>query len=304
VYEKELGKGKIKGKKMKTQHHLIIGANGIIGSALFSRLQSQGAAVWGTSKRSDINQENIFAFNLLDDPATAPFATHPFDIVYLCAGVCRMALCEDDPITTSKINIDGMMSVARYFRDKGAFVVFLSTNQVFAGDQSFVPDDAPHQPLNEYGRQKAIVEQQIRTQCPRSAIVRLTKVVEPNMQMISNWMTRLKEHQPVEAFHDMMLAPVTLRQVLDVIVNVGQEKRSGCYQVSGAEDVSYFDVANYLATQLNRPATLVQSVSAVDKGIKKTFLPRFTTLSCSSTIALCGQKPPHFTEVVQESFEI
>jgi dTDP-4-dehydrorhamnose reductase len=215
-----------------------------------------------------------------------------------------MALCEDDPIGTSKINIDAMMSAAKYFSDRGAFIVFLSTNQVFYGNQSFVPENAPYQPLNEYGRQKSVVEEQIRENCPRSAIVRLTKVVEPNMAMIKNWIERLRLGQPIEAFHDMMLAPVSLRQVLDVLTRVGEAKQNGCYQVSGSEDVSYADVANYLTTCLKTNTNLVHPVSALDKGIKKTFLPRFTTLSCSSTIALCGQKPPHFSEVVQECFDL
>ena len=288
-----------------TQTHLVLGANGIIGSALFSRLQSTGVSTWGTTRRSNATpQQNMLPFDLLDPPATWPFANHHFDVVYLCAGICRMSLCEDDPIGTSKINIDGMMTAAKQLSDQGAFIVFLSTNQVFAGSEAFVPENAPDQPLNEYGRQKSIVEQQIRAHCPRSAIVRLTKVVEPNMPMIKNWIERLQQHQPIEAFHDMMLAPVSLRQVLDVLIRVGEEKQNGCYQVSGAEDVSYLDVANYLATRLESKSTLVHPVSAIDKGIKKTFLPRFTTLSCSSTIAICGQKPPHFSEVVQECFDL
>jgi dTDP-4-dehydrorhamnose reductase len=286
-------------------NHLVVGANGNIGSALFSRLKASGAAVWGTSKRSCVeSQENIIAFNLLEPSFTWSFANHNFDVAYLCAGVCRMALCEDDPIGTSKINIDGMTNLAKYLAEKGTFIVFLSTNQVFSGESSHVLEEASYQPLNEYGRQKAVVEQYIREHCPRSAIVRLTKVVEPKMQLIQQWIEKLQQHEPLDAFHDMTLAPVALRQVLDVLVKVGEAKRPGCYQVSGAKDVSYFELAKYVAKRLGASEDLVRSVSALDKGIKKTFLPRFTTLSCSSTIALCEQKPPSFSEVVQECFEI
>ena len=284
---------------------LVVGANGGIGSALYSKLKSANVRVWGTSQRLLSNQDaDIFYLNLLDSPIDWRFPIESFDVVYLCAGICRMALCEEDSVGTSKVNIDGMTALARHLSDAGAFIVFLSTNQVFSGSEPHVHEQAAYQPLNEYGRQKVIVEEFIKQHCPRSAIVRLTKVVEPNLPMIKNWIDRLQGHQPIEAFSDMVLAPVSLRQVVEVLVQVGHQMQAGCFQVSGMEDVSYLDVAHYLAAQLKRPPSLVQAVSALDKGIKKTFLPRFTTLSCSSTIALCGQKPPHFSEVVQECFEM
>ncbi len=284
--------------------HLVIGANGGIGSALYSRLKASVETVWGTTQR-DLNSEDpqLFYLNLLDSPADWRFPNASFDVVYLAAGICRMALCESDPAGTSKVNIDGMTRLARFLSESGAFVVFLSTNQVFSGNDAFVTENAPYRPLNEYGRQKAVVEEFIKQHCPRSAIVRLTKVVEPNMAMINQWVERLLNNKPIEAFNDMMLAPVSLSLVVDVLVQVGAQKKPGCYQISGAEDVSYLVLAQYLASCLNRSQSLVQSVSALDKGIKKTFLPRFTTLSCSSTIALCGLIPPHFSEVIKECFQ-
>ncbi len=289
----------------KPHNYLVVGVNGTIGSALFAQLQLSGASVWGTTQRSSsANQPSIFYLNLLDSPSTWQFPDVNFDVVYLCAGICRMALCEEDPVGTCKVNIDGMVALARRLSDAGAFIVFLSTNQVFSGQSSFVAEDAVYQPLNEYGRQKSVVEILIRQHCPQSAIVRLTKVVEPNMQMIKNWIDRLKQHQSIEAFHDMVLAPVALRQVVEVLISLGDKQLAGCYQISGAEDVSYLDVANFLAQSLECPSSLVQPVSAIEKGIKKTFLPLFTTLSCSSTIAMCGQKPPHFSDVVHECFDI
>lgn len=286
-------------------NQLVIGANGGIGSALYARLQADGAAVWGTSQREVAQQDaRIFHLDLQDAASAWRFPVSSFDVAYLCAGICRMALCEEDPVGTSQVNITGMTALVRRLADMGAFVIFLSTNQVFSGDTSHVLENAPYSPLNEYGRQKAVVEEFIKQHCPHSAIVRLTKVVEPNMQIIQNWIERLLLHQPIDAFHDMMLAPVSRKQVVDVLTQLGQKKQSGCYQISGVDDVSYLDVAHYLAKCLNRPQSLVQSVSALDKGIKKNFLPRFTTLAGSSTIALCGQKQLHFSEVVQECFDI
>jgi len=293
---------------MSVRNHLVVGIKGTIGSALFNHLrllaQTTGDSVWGTTHKEEVvKQPQIFHLNLLDSSASK-LPDERMDVAYLCAGVCKMALCENDPAGTYKANVEGMAALARRLSDAGAFIVYVSTNQVFSGDEPYVLPDAPYRPLNEYGRQKSQIETLIRTYCPRSSIVRLTKVIEPEMPLIKNWIDLLTRHQPVQSFHDMMLAPVTLRQVIDVLVKVGQKQQPGCYQVSGAEDVSYYALACYLAQQLDRPLSLVQSLSAMDAGIKKSFLPRFTTLNCSSTITLGGETPPQFSDVVHECFDL
>ncbi|MDR3491441.1 MAG: sugar nucleotide-binding protein [Gammaproteobacteria bacterium] len=285
--------------------YLVIGKNGTIGSALYARLQSMGASVWGTIHRPEaVDQQNVFYLNLLDQPSSWVFPNIQFDIVYLCAGICRMDLCEEDHIRTRQTNVKGMIALACHFSDAGATVVYLSTNQVFSGNVPFVSATAPYQPQNEYGHQKAETEDLLKRYCQQWIIVRLTKVVEQNMLLIKNWIDLLTNNQPIQSFHDMMLAPVSLREVIDVLVLLGKTKQTGYYQISGAVDISYYILANYLADCLGRSRSLVESVSAIEKGVKKIFLPLVTTLDCSSTIAFCDWKPPHFSEVVHECFDI
>lgn len=278
---------------------LVIGINGTIGSALFKHLKIAGTPVWGTTHRAI--DDHVFYLNLQDDPASWHFPDVHFDVAYLCAGICRMALCEDDPIATQKVNISGMGALAKRLADDGTFIVYLSTNQVFSGEHPFELTNAPHQPTNEYGRQKAEIESYIRTNCPRHAIVRLTKVFEPNISLIQNWINSLTHGQAIKAFHDMPLAPVSLNQVVETLALIGQLQQTDTYHISGSEDVSYHELATYLAQQLKCSIDLVQSVSAIDAGIKKIFLPRFTTLDCSSTIRLGGKTPPHFMDVLAET---
>jgi dTDP-4-dehydrorhamnose reductase len=282
-----------------------VGANGAIGSALFARLQADPALnVWGTTYKEELSSQ-LFHLNLADPPSAWQFPAIHFDVVYLCAGICRMALCERDPAGTHQVNVIGMQALVEVLAKRGAFIVYLSTNQVFSGDTAFVSTKAPTQPVNEYGRQKAQMEDVLLTSYAEcSAILRLTKVVEPHMPMIEDWIAQLILQQPVTAFQDMMLAPVSLRQVLDVLMVLGLKRSAGIYHLSGAEDMSYLQLASFLAQQLKRPLSLIQAVRALEKGIQKSFLPRFTTLDCSSTIARCAQLPMHFSEVMRECFDL
>lgn len=278
----------------------------MIGSSLFARLQAMSIPVWGSTHQpaAAIAKNNIFYLNLLDPPSAWQFPTISFDVVYLCAGVCRLALCEENSAAARKVNIDGMIALARYFANAGAFIVYLSTNQVFSGNEPCVLPSATYQPQNEYGRQKMQAEELLKAHCQHLAIIRLTKVIAQSTSLIANWISCLRQHQLIHAFHDMVLAPVSLNQVLDVMISIGHGKQAGCYHVSGAQDVSYYDIAVYLAKCLQQSELLVQATSAIEHGMQKSFLPRFTTLDCSSTIAICGSKPPQFTEVMQECFGI
>lgn len=282
--------------------HLVIGMNGTLGSALFARLRESGAAVWGTTQRQQMLADSSTLYLNLRDPSSWSF-TQKFDVVYFCAGICRMNLCENDPLDTYHVNVDATLALAQRLSDQGAHFIFLSTNQVFSGDVPFAAADASYQPLNEYGRQKAKIEELLRTNIPSLAIVRLTKVVEPRMPLIQNWIQNLRQGETVQAFIDMMLAPVTLRQVIDVLVKIGEKKQNGIFQVSGVEDISYYDLANYLAKHLGCASSLVQAANAEQNGMRKSFLPKFTTLDCSSIIAAVSENPPHYAEVLQECFE-
>tara|TARA_R110000868_G_scaffold318690_9_gene579426 strand:- start:518 stop:1357 length:840 start_codon:yes stop_codon:yes gene_type:complete len=277
--------------------------NGTIGSALLARLQADGVSVMGTTQRPDAVLDQHAMYLNLQDPSSW-HVDRRVDVVYLCAGICRMSLCEEDPLGTLKINVDATLALARQLAKQGAFVVYLSTNQVFSGQKAYAEADGEYGPQNEYGRQKAKIESLLTKHIPSLAIVRLTKVVEPHFPLIQGWIQALLQNQSVRAFTDMVLAPVSLRQVVATLVKIGQGKKSGVYQISGAEDVSYFDLASYLAQKLGRPRELILAANAAEGGMKETFLPRFTTLDCSSIIATFGENPPHYREVLQECFAL
>lgn len=286
---------------------LIVGMDGTIGSALYQRLQTQADNIYGTTYRKtalESPNDHIIYLDLGQTAANWDFKGHSFDVAYLCAGVCRMNLCESDPKSTRSINVDGMEALIQRLTDAGTFIIYLSTNQVFSGREPYAKVDAPYEPVNEYGRQKAEVEIYIKSHSTQYAIVRLTKVVEPGMLLIQNWIDQIAKGTSFRAFADMPLAPISIRYVVDTLILIGQKMQTGIYHLSGTEDVSYHQLATYLSQCLERDPTLVQSTSALDAGIQKNFLPQFTSLDCSSTIALSGKTPPKLQEVLHECFGI
>lgn len=239
------------------KHPLIIGA-GLVGGALAKHLPN--ATVWSRSRGFD-----------LADEATWPDATG-FDVVFFCAALARMNQCESDPAGTAHINVTQTIKLLEKLQQNGTHCVFLSTNQVFDGSKPFIEANAPTSPLNEYGRQKVVVEEWCNAH-DHCAVLRLSKVIAPEMPLFDGWFAGWARGEAAEAFADMSLAPVWIDDVVAALVQMGQEKRVGIQQISGSEDVSYAEVARRLAPQKD----LVKAISYRDKGIPNIHSARYSS---------------------------
>ncbi len=80
--------------------------------------------------------------------------------VVLCtAAVSNVELCEREPAAARAVNVDATLALAGAAREAGATFVFLSSEYVFDGEHGPYAEEPPRSPINEYGRQKAEVEE-------------------------------------------------------------------------------------------------------------------------------------------------
>ena len=114
------------------------------------------------------------------------------------------------------------------------------------------------------------------------AILRLAKVVSPDMALVRGWIDALKQRKPIRAFHDMTMAPAPTALVGDVILALLQSRAEGIFQFTGPRDVSYADTGRYLAARLQADPKLVEETSALDNGLPDGATPRHTTLELSA----------------------
>ncbi|MFP6733850.1 MAG: sugar nucleotide-binding protein [Rhodospirillales bacterium] len=136
---------------------IILGASGLIGGQLY-----QDAGGIGTYHRNPV--AGLKPFDLLADCLTGlvPDLGAGDWVAVLSAEVDPMRVA-DDPAATRALNVDATLAVMETARERGAGVLFLSSEAVFDGaDGGYSEIDATH-PLFEYARQKAEVENQLKT---------------------------------------------------------------------------------------------------------------------------------------------
>lgn len=279
---------------------LIIGADGAIGLALERYLLARGDEVIGTSRRDPPPDDRIHLD--LADPGIAD--THPpdCDVAIVCAAMARFADCRDKPELARAINVTGPEAIGRKVVSNGGRILYLSSSVALACDRPHAPADQPRDPRSAYGRFKAEGEEAILALGPGASVFRLTKVMVPDMELFNGWIDSLSRGQAVKAFLDQTFSPLRMSDVVAGLAAAIDDAGSGIYQISGAGDPSYADVARHFARRLGQPDDLVESALAVDNGIDPSDVTRFTSLDTSRITALTGWRPPDPFAVLDEVF--
>lgn len=280
---------------------LVVGADGLIGNALMNCFRRTGARVIGTTMRSQLVNETCIYLDLAKDLESFK-CPHAVQVAFICAGVTKIDACKQDPERTAHINVCAISKLSEMLVSRGAFVVYLSTNQVFDGKKPYRLPDDPHSPIIEYGRQKSEAEQRIKKLGDAVAIVRFTKILSSASSLFSIWIDELKKGKIIQPYMDMYLSPIPVACAVTVLQMIAYQRLAGITQVSGTRDVSYADAAKFGAKLLGVDLSLVQPHSALESGQHIEALPMHTTLDITRLRILLGVEPPDVLWTIEKAF--
>ena len=256
---------------------LVVGGDGQIGRAVLRRARRAGRDVVATTRRPQPAGGAACHLDLAHD-LSGWRPPEGIAVAVLCAAVTSVARCQADPAGTHAINVEALWTVSQALFAAGAFVVFPSTNLVFDGSVACRRAEELVCPTTEYGRQKAEVEGRLLAAGDQAAVVRLTKVLTPDMPLIAGWLEALKHGQVIRPCSDMVLSPLSLGFAAEVLWRVGSERVPRITQASGHEDITYAELAAHVAGRLGVAPDLVQPTTSAEAGLAVANVPRHTTL--------------------------
>ena len=256
--------------------YLIIGGDSIIGKALSAFWEEKKIPYCASTRHSEqVNQKRPYID--LASLIWRQLQTGQYDAVVFCAAATKLADCEEYPEATRAINVEATLALARFMALRGSYLLFLSTNQVFDGTKPHRKVSDQVCPINEYGRQKADAERLFRQES-RSAVLRLSKVIYPDLPLLRLWESRLQTGQTIEAFTDMYLAPISLEKVVKRIDQLVHNQETGIFHISGEEDISYYSFAqSYFSNIPNADKLIQKSTCSKANSLGIQFL-RYTSL--------------------------
>jgi dTDP-4-dehydrorhamnose reductase len=272
---------------------LIIGKESLIGRAI-SQIADEKHISWeGTSRRAG---EQWFV-DLSMPSASWQIPTQATTAI-ICAARTKLSDCEVNPDESRAINVTATVELARRLTAQECRVVFLSTNQVFSPNLSAPPDEsAPVSPANEYGRQKAEAEAAILALSQKNIVIRLTKVIHDTSNLFQDWMRKFAKNEPIGAYENLWLAPVSLALAANTILQICLSKKAGIFHISSSDSIAYKDLAKMLASVQGADTNLVQAMSAPVPNSANS-----CTLACPGTLKAIGFQGPFSKDSINEVF--
>jgi len=144
----------------------IIGATGYVGSALFANANKAGSAL-GTSSSGGKGLLPL----CLDAPAYFDYGKiRSGDVVLLTAAISAPDICAREHDRAWAVNVTGTSSFIKSVIDRGARVVFFSSDTVYGERENAFDESAACNPAGEYAEMKCEVEQRFSANASFKAI--------------------------------------------------------------------------------------------------------------------------------------
>lgn len=133
----------------------IVGATGYVGSALFANANKAGFTL-GTSSSGG----NNFLSLRLDAPSDFDYGKiRPDDVVLLTAAISAPDICAREHDRAWAVNVTGTSSFIQSVIERGARVVFFSSDTVYGEREDEFDEKAACNSVGEYAEMKREVEQ-------------------------------------------------------------------------------------------------------------------------------------------------
>lgn len=239
---------------MKKQKILVTGINGFIGSR-FKKLAADKFQITGfvhQGNKSIRNRE--YAFNLIKKSSA--------DIILHLAACTHIDRCEAEKPKGTKslpwqINVIGTKNIADACAENKKFLVFLSTECVFDGKDSWYKETDEPRPVNWYGITKLEGEREIEKSKVKYLILRSTlayghPVFNP-YDPYHFFLNKILNNQYIKAVDDQHLSLTFVDDLVASLKVLIENKAHGLFHYAGGESISPYEFALLIGKYFKKP---------------------------------------------------
>lgn len=174
------------------------------------------------------------------------------DLVVHCGAFTAVDACESDPDRAWSVNAMGTRHVADGCARSGAFLVHVSTDYVFDGEQHepYVEWDRPN-PRSVYGRSKLGAEQEVQALLPGAAIVRTSWVAGAHGTNVVATVLRLLATDPGREFafvDDQRGCPTFTADLAPALRAIGAARRPGTFHITNQGATTWYGLVGEILT--------------------------------------------------------
>ena len=279
---------------------LITGGNGLLGFKLIQQAAAAGHQVAAMSRQAPAYRDgSISGWHQVDlrYAAAVPRHIHQVrpDAIVHTAAMTNVDACELHPEEAWETNVTATDHVVRAAREVGAYLVLLSSDYVFSGEEGpYSEADLPGPAGSVYGRTKLEAESLVLGQCPDAAVARTSLLYGHAPHARPNFVTWLVENlrlgREAAVVTDQTGSPTLADNLAEMVLAMVSRRATGVYHAVGPEWISRLEYAIRIARSFGLdPRLLKPALSAELK--QPAPRPRHSGLIGDRVLSDLGVKP-------------
>lgn len=281
-------------KSTKPPKIVITGASGLLGRALMARFSTINPIGYAFTraeklalKKVDLTNQQQMRYALEQDSP---------DIIIHAAAERRPNICTDNQEQALELNVQATENIARYAKESGAWLLYLSTDYVFDGTQPPYAPNSTVNPINFYGKSKLSGELVIKETLDQYGILRVGMLYGKTEHLAESAVTTLiplLDAKEGQADHYCKRYPIYTMDVANACWQLAQHalvtsKFHGTWHYCTPEPLTKYQILMQIAKLLNKESAHIKPIL---KPMDNTPRPYDCALDCSSLFQL-GVKPP------------
>jgi len=243
---------------------LIIGASGFIGRNIFNYLNANNYEVYGTKNAS--RNDSFIKFDLLHDKienCIPNFLIDSKEQVYavICSYISQIDRCLLEKEVSYIVNVEKMISLINDLESLNFRIIFLSTSAVFDGYDGYYTEEAPRNPICEYGKHKVLVEKFLEKKESEHILnMRIDKIVGDRHyenHLFAQWYDSIKQNKAILCIKNQILSPTYVNDIARAIEISSALKLSGTFHVANSEYFTREELANHFLKAINNKTKII-----------------------------------------------
>lgn len=267
---------------------LLISPHGMLGRAWRDLLEEKGDKYLFCARPD---------FDITDPTSIRRHVTPDVDIVVNCCAYTDVDGAEEHEDEATAVNGTGVGDLADACKEAGALLVHYSTDYVFNGNATApYPVDAPIEPINAYGRSKAVGERLIRDSGCEHLILRTSWLYAPwGKNFVKTIASAAQKRDTLKVVDDQRGRPTSCEHLAATSMKLIEAQArvtpgsQGTFHVTDGGECTWYDFAKRIAAHAN-PGCRVNPCTS-DEYPTPAKRPGYSVLDLSETEAITGPMP-------------
>jgi dTDP-4-dehydrorhamnose reductase len=270
---------------------VVIGADGMLGRSWAELLTARGV---------DHASTTLADLDITDPSAVERFVRPGTKWVVNCAAYTLVDAAESHEDLANEVNGYAVGRMAERCKAVGATLLHYSTDYVFDGAATVpYPTSHPRNPVNAYGRSKALGEELIERSGVEHLLIRSSWLYAPwGKNFVLTIRELAKNRQSLRVVDDQRGRPTDSRKLAEVCLALADQGSRGIFHVTDGGDCTWFELATLVAEVVN-PDCRVEPCTS-DEFPRPAARPAYSILDISETEKLAGPLT-HWTDRVREA---